>query len=64
VHFNLGFALTDKGRTDEAIAEFREALRLKKDYPEAHMNLKDYPDGSANLDLTLSMQAGSYTPYA
>jgi hypothetical protein len=39
VHNNLGNALKDKGRLDEAIAEYHEALRLKQDYPEAHNNL-------------------------
>src|SRR5262249_14326051 len=38
-HFNLGSALKDKGQQDDAIAEYREALRLKKDYAEAHCNL-------------------------
>jgi tetratricopeptide (TPR) repeat protein len=31
--------LHDQGRLDEAIAEYREALRIKKDYREAHNNL-------------------------
>jgi tetratricopeptide (TPR) repeat protein len=30
-----------KGRLGEAVAEYREALRLKKDYPDAHVNLGD-----------------------
>jgi serine/threonine-protein kinase len=38
-HFNLGAALKDNGQVEEAIAEFREALRLKRDYAEAHRNL-------------------------
>jgi tetratricopeptide (TPR) repeat protein len=32
-------ALKDKGRLDEAIVEYREAIRLKKDYVEPHINL-------------------------
>jgi hypothetical protein len=28
----------DKGRLDEAIAEYREAIRIKPDYSEAHKN--------------------------
>ncbi len=38
-HYGLGLALLDQGRLDEAIAENREAIRLKKDYAEAHCNL-------------------------
>jgi Flp pilus assembly protein TadD/serine/threonine protein kinase len=38
-HYNLGDALADKDRLDEAIAEFRHAIRLKMDYAEAHNNL-------------------------
>ena len=38
-HYNLGIALRDQGKLDEAIAEFREAIRLKPDYAEAHYNL-------------------------
>jgi serine/threonine protein kinase/Tfp pilus assembly protein PilF len=33
-HYNLGTALRDKGRLDEAIAEYREAIRLNKDLPQ------------------------------
>jgi serine/threonine-protein kinase len=35
----LGAALGAKGRTDEAVAAFREAIRLKKDFALAHCNL-------------------------
>ena len=31
--------LMTKGKVDEAIAEYRETIRLKEDYPEAHCNL-------------------------
>ena len=33
-HHNLGVALKDQGKLDEAIAEYREAIRLKPDYAE------------------------------
>ena len=38
-HSNLGVALREKGQLDEAIAECREAIRIKQDYAEAHYNL-------------------------
>ncbi|HEY7308960.1 MAG TPA: tetratricopeptide repeat protein, partial [Gemmataceae bacterium] len=38
-HNNLGLTLHEKGQLDEAIAEYREAIRLNKDYAEAHNNL-------------------------
>jgi serine/threonine protein kinase/Flp pilus assembly protein TadD len=38
-HNNLGLALMAKNRLDDAIGEFREAVRLKKDYTNAHSNL-------------------------
>ncbi|HTQ38338.1 MAG TPA: tetratricopeptide repeat protein [Pirellulales bacterium] len=36
---NLGNALEQAGRVDEAIAEYQAALQLKPDYAEAHVNL-------------------------
>jgi tetratricopeptide (TPR) repeat protein len=38
-HNNLGDILAQKGKVDEAIGHFREAIRLKPDYAEAHYNL-------------------------
>jgi serine/threonine protein kinase/Flp pilus assembly protein TadD len=38
-HGNLGHALRDKGRLNEAIAEYREAIRLKPDDAVEHNNL-------------------------
>ncbi|WP_088536615.1 tetratricopeptide repeat protein [Geobacter sp. DSM 9736] len=37
--YNLGTVLTGLGRYDEAIGEFREALKRKPEYPEAWHNL-------------------------
>ncbi len=37
-HLNLGLALAYKGRLDEAIAAYKEAIRIKNDYAEAHHN--------------------------
>ena len=39
VHLNLGPALASAGRPDAAIAECYQAIRLNKDYAEAHCNL-------------------------
>jgi tetratricopeptide (TPR) repeat protein len=38
-YINLGSAYNDLGRTDEAIEEYKIALRIKPDYAEAHNNL-------------------------
>jgi Flp pilus assembly protein TadD len=38
-HLNLGVALKETGDMDGAIAECREAIRLKKDLVEGHINL-------------------------
>ncbi len=36
---NLGIALSQKGRLDEAIKHYNEALRIRPDFAEAHTNL-------------------------
>jgi protein O-mannosyl-transferase len=38
-HYNLGIALKDRGKTDEAIAHYRQAIELRPTYAEAHYNL-------------------------
>jgi serine/threonine-protein kinase len=38
-HLNLGTLLHIQGKVDEAMAEFREALRLEQDFAGAHNNL-------------------------
>ena len=37
-HENLATVLDQLGRTGEAVAEYKNALRLKPDYVEAHYN--------------------------
>jgi tetratricopeptide (TPR) repeat protein len=39
MHNNLGFALTARGRPDEAIKHYKEALRLNPDYEPPNINL-------------------------
>jgi tetratricopeptide (TPR) repeat protein len=38
-HDNLGIALAERGRIDQAIAEFRKALEITPDYAEGHDDL-------------------------
>ena len=38
-HNALGMALTGDGKMAEAVAHFREAVRLRPDYAEAHNSL-------------------------
>jgi tetratricopeptide (TPR) repeat protein len=47
-HYNMGLGFALQGKRDEAIAHFREALRLKPDYPEAARQLESLsaPAGS------------------
>jgi len=51
-HLNLGFALAQNGKLDEAIGQFEETLRIKPDYAEARYNL-----GSALAQLGRTQQA-------
>jgi tetratricopeptide (TPR) repeat protein len=53
-HFNLGKALRDKGRLDEAITEFREAIRLKKDDLGPHINLGNALSEKGQLDEAIA----------
>jgi len=38
-HNNLGVALANRGRIDEAVEHYRESLRIKPDFADAHNNL-------------------------
>jgi protein O-mannosyl-transferase len=38
-HYNLGIALNDRGKSDEAIAQYQQAIELRPRYAEAHYNL-------------------------
>jgi Tfp pilus assembly protein PilF/predicted nucleic-acid-binding protein len=38
-HYNLGVLLGNRGRKEDAEAEYREAIRINPDYVDAHINL-------------------------
>jgi tetratricopeptide (TPR) repeat protein len=39
IHYNLGLVLVGQGKTQEAVAHYAEALRIKPDFIRAHNNL-------------------------
>jgi tetratricopeptide (TPR) repeat protein len=49
-HKTLGDALLEKGRTDEAIRQFHEAIRFYPDYADAHYNLGNALDKTGQTD--------------
>ena len=49
-HTYYGNALAAQGKTDAAIAEYGEALRIRPDYPEAHNNLGPVLAAQGKLD--------------
>jgi tetratricopeptide (TPR) repeat protein len=53
-HNNLGAALADQGKTEEAIAHYSEALRIKPDYADAHNNLGVALAGEGKLDEAIA----------
>jgi len=53
-HSNLGNALKEQGRYDEAIAAYRRAIELKPDYAEAHNNLGNALKEQGRLDLAVA----------
>ena len=52
-HENLGTAKLDKEAYDEAIAQFREVLRLKPDYAEAYFNVGIALRGQGRTDQAI-----------
>jgi tetratricopeptide (TPR) repeat protein len=61
---HLGLALAEKGRLDEAIAEYQEALLIKPDEPESHNNLGNalLQKGHADEAIRQFQQALQFTP--
>jgi len=51
---NLGNALSDEGRTDEAIVVYRQALKLDPAYPQAHNDLGNALQLQGKLDEAAS----------
>jgi tetratricopeptide (TPR) repeat protein len=52
---NLGRALEDMGDLDGAIAEYREAIRLKNDYVDAYINLGGALRTNGDVDEAMAM---------
>jgi tetratricopeptide (TPR) repeat protein len=69
-HTNLGSALDDAGKPEEAIAEYKEAIRLAPDDPKVHYNLsilyqnhKDVPAAVAELRQAAKLAPDWPTPH-
>ena len=52
-HNNLGNVLDDRGRFDEAVAEYRKALEIRPDYAKAHSNLGLALAGRGQFDAAI-----------
>ena len=61
---NLGNALRDQGKLDEAIAAYRQAIRIKPDYAEAYSNLGValYDQGKLDEAIAAYRQASGSNP--
>ena len=53
-HLDRGNALYSKGNLVAAIAEYREAIRLKPDYAQAHYSLGDLLGGKGDHDAAIT----------
>ena len=60
-HNNLGVALKDQGKLNEAIACCRRALELKPDFAEAHNNLGNAFERTGKLDERRLLPPGGGT---
>ncbi len=56
-HNNLGSALLELGRADEAIAAYEKSLGLDPDFADAHRNLADALTDAARLDEAIAHYA-------
>ncbi len=53
-HYNLGIALKRQGKLEEAIAEFRAAIRINPDDAEAHFHLGNALNGQGKLEEAIA----------
>ena len=53
-HFNLGNALRNQGKLDEAIAAYRRAIGIEPDRPEAYTNLGNALKAQGKLDEAIA----------
>jgi tetratricopeptide (TPR) repeat protein len=53
VHTNLGLALSAQGKTDQAIEEYRQAIRLQPDDAKAHSNLGNALSAQGKTDQAI-----------
>ena len=71
-HSNLGNALRSQGKLDEAVAAYREAIRLKPDFAEAHVRLggllcdekRDYPAAEAEFREAIRLKPDLAVAYS
>ena len=54
LHHGLGGSLRRRGRADEAVSQYRQALQVKADYAEAHYNLGTILAKKGNLNDAMS----------
>jgi eukaryotic-like serine/threonine-protein kinase len=53
-HNNLGAALKDQGKLDQAIESYRKAIQIKPDFAGAHSNLGTALQAQGKLDLAIA----------
>jgi tetratricopeptide (TPR) repeat protein len=64
IHESMGNVLARKGRPDEAIAQFRQSIEAKPDYPDAHYNLGTVLFKKGDLDGAIAEYRTTLSLYA
>ena len=67
-HYNLGLALKDQGRMEEALSEFRETARIRPSSADAHNNIgiileiyyKKYDEAISHYQSSLKIEPDNY----